>query len=612
VRFNAWHYSETNLWASLVDRVLQEVLLTKGLHIKVEEPPEVKKAEELASEASANVRSTKVDVAEQRLRLARESRLDWLVRNLWAVMLCAILVITVTGLLLALTQTGRVVWFWITGAVSAMGAVLLVVKAASGMGHDAFASMQRLREWHEKRVGAVKGAARDLRAAERSLEAAEAQENHLSRAAVRAKEMATSTDLGAVLARLSGESEYRDQLSFVTRTRERFGRIDEAVRKSRRQREEAVLPVSAEQLHNGNAMLDPQAGLLSTNEQEVGHASGSLERPGKVPDPAAPGTRDAKASPPDEDPEAMATEVLLDRVVIVIDDLDRCPPEKVVSVLEAVHLLFDFEMFVVVLAVDTRWLEQSLKIRYRKLLGKGATASPADYLEKIIQIPLHLVPLDRSRVISMLHGLTGAASRGSENRARGTESHRNEVLEIPSVHRASLIGKASRPPSASLPPRPLDITDSEVEAMAEVSPLMGSTPRTVKRFVNTYRLLKARAFDPVAFDDLRDELGDHQVVAFLLALVTGHPDFAALLIEGLVRTQGARTLEEVVQGVASSGPSTPVGFSKEVVIAWLTGKRLYAKTKSARFTYWAVEVGRFSFLPPIALLQRSDAAPSNS
>jgi hypothetical protein len=49
---------------------------------------------------------------------------------------------------------------------------------------------------------------------------------------------------------------------------------------------------------------------------------------------------------------------------------------KVVTVLEAVHLLFDFEMFAVLLAVDTRWLDQSLRIRYRQLLGKDGALLP--------------------------------------------------------------------------------------------------------------------------------------------------------------------------------------------------------------------------------------------
>jgi hypothetical protein len=49
----------------------------------------------------------------------------------------------------------------------------------------------------------------------------------------------------------------------------------------------------------------------------------------------------------------------INRIVLYIDDLDRCPPERVVKVLQAVHLLLAFPLFVVVVAVDARWLAQS-------------------------------------------------------------------------------------------------------------------------------------------------------------------------------------------------------------------------------------------------------------
>ncbi len=44
----------------------------------------------------------------------------------------------------------------------------------------------------------------------------------------------------------------------------------------------------------------------------------------------------------------------LNRIVLYIDDLDRCPPKRVVEVLQAVHLLLAFELFVVVVGVDAR------------------------------------------------------------------------------------------------------------------------------------------------------------------------------------------------------------------------------------------------------------------
>jgi hypothetical protein len=112
-----------------------------------------------------------------------------------------------------------------------------------------------------------------------------------------------------------------------------------------------------------------------------------------------------------------ARDARFDRIILYIDDLDRCPPAKVVDVLQAIQLLLCFRLFVVVVAVDARWVARSLKDVYPDLLaetvirpgtGEAGTArrhptkanpsvqvdgnveraaSSQDYLEKIFQIP---------------------------------------------------------------------------------------------------------------------------------------------------------------------------------------------------------------------------------
>lgn len=74
------------------------------------------------------------------------------------------------------------------------------------------------------------------------------------------------------------------------------------------------------------------------------------------------------------------------RIVLYVDDLDRCPPARVVEVLESVHLLLAFPLFVVVVGVDIRWVSQALRERYpQQLSGAMGLASPVDYLEKVFQ-----------------------------------------------------------------------------------------------------------------------------------------------------------------------------------------------------------------------------------
>ena len=97
----------------------------------------------------------------------------------------------------------------------------------------------------------------------------------------------------------------------------------------------------------------------------------------------------------------------IDRIILYIDDLDRCPENKVVDVLQAVHLLLAFNLFVVVVGVDPRWLLHSLKQHSKVFQGATPEAgnggiddeqrhwqsTPLNYLEKIFQIPFTLRPM---------------------------------------------------------------------------------------------------------------------------------------------------------------------------------------------------------------------------
>ncbi|MBD2469577.1 P-loop NTPase fold protein [Nostoc sp. FACHB-145] len=84
------------------------------------------------------------------------------------------------------------------------------------------------------------------------------------------------------------------------------------------------------------------------------------------------------------------------RVIVYIDDLDRCPPNIVVEVLEAVQLLVKNRLFIAVLAIDERYINRALAKQYQGVLSRQGRPSPADYLEKIIQIPYRVTPITDS------------------------------------------------------------------------------------------------------------------------------------------------------------------------------------------------------------------------
>ncbi len=91
------------------------------------------------------------------------------------------------------------------------------------------------------------------------------------------------------------------------------------------------------------------------------------------------------------------------RLVVFVDDLDRCLPDKAVEVLEAVKLFLDVPGFAFVLGIDREVIEEGIRVRYQDYETK---LDGARYLEKIIQIPFNLPPIDLKSVQSYIHDET--------------------------------------------------------------------------------------------------------------------------------------------------------------------------------------------------------------
>ncbi len=270
----------------------------------------------------------------------------------------------------------------------------------------------------------------------------------------------------------------------------------------------------------------------------------------------------------------------INRIVLYIDDLDRCSEDTVVKVLQAVHLLLAFPLFVVVVGVDSRWVARCLNHTFKDLLKQedakalpldamtpGATAY--DYLEKIFQIPIWLRPVSNDHRTSMVRGLLARPSSEEHSQQakvlelkpglvadnRGTiEAHAarddsTQGAQFPAKtaqdsgtapQAASGHGKPKSSTSSSdtrdtsneqedLNPPSLIISEKELAFIDCLGPLLSPTPRVLKRFANTYRLIKAC----VPSDGQAEFMGEghegtspSQVCLLLLTLVTSKPELA--------------------------------------------------------------------------------------
>lgn len=224
------------------------------------------------------------------------------------------------------------------------------------------------------------------------------------------------------------------------------------------------------------------------------------------------------------------TDPKLQRIILYIDDLDRCPPTRVVEMLQAIHLLLSFELFVVVVAVDPTWLTRSLEAYYARQFNGCTTSShdrearPQFYLEKIFQIPYALRPMSARRFGNMVDALLEPALVHDVVPSPTTVNASGPARAIhgggtPDGSRVSL-PVADAAPAIDLMPCNLQITPAELAHLRTLGPLV-SSPRATKRLTNLYRIVRAGLVG-----DALDEFVDsgYPLTQTLLAAVVGCPE----------------------------------------------------------------------------------------
>ena len=87
------------------------------------------------------------------------------------------------------------------------------------------------------------------------------------------------------------------------------------------------------------------------------------------------------------------------RLVVFVDDLDRCLPEKAIEVLEAIKLFLEAKGVVFVLGMDKEVVQRGIEARYGAHFHRSPGAlgelpiSGDSYLQKMVQIPFYLPSL---------------------------------------------------------------------------------------------------------------------------------------------------------------------------------------------------------------------------
>ena len=206
----------------------------------------------------------------------------------------------------------------------------------------------------------------------------------------------------------------------------------------------------------------------------------------------------------------------ISNVVIMLDDLDRCQPDRIIETLEAVKLFLSVKKTTFIIAADEDIIKYAIRKKYPPL-GNMANDLDREYIEKIIQLPIYIPELSEKDIQNYLLLLVAQSYLDVEGFRKLIEKLTEEKLtisgDILSVDKISTIVKEVGITWYGEREKGFLDVGHIIEG---INPIIATTlkgnPRQAKRFLNTF-ITKRRLSQIYYGEDL-----DMRILAKLLVL----------------------------------------------------------------------------------------------
>lgn len=252
--------------------------------------------------------------------------------------------------------------------------------------------------------------------------------------------------------------------------------------------------------------------------------------------------------------KALLQEARVTNLVVLVDDLDRCLPESIISTLEAIKLFLSVPGTAFVIAADERVVKHAVARRYPPKELDEIDLSQ-DYLDKMVQVPFVLPPMNEVETETYLY-LLFAEQILSEEAFKKLNVQVQKNLKNPELSQPLNYGIAQ-----SCLGDEANQIESEFVLVERIAPIFArnlqGNPRLIKRFLNTF--------------SLRIQLGsssgislDKGVLAKLMILERFHQEQFKQLYDWQSAQDGLpeeiKELEEIARATTKSGDSKKKSF----------------------------------------------------
>jgi hypothetical protein len=267
----------------------------------------------------------------------------------------------------------------------------------------------------------------------------------------------------------------------------------------------------------------------------------------------------------------------VENVVVFIDELDRCLPDTVLEVFEAMRLFLFVEGMSFIIGADERLIQYSIKSKYKEVPGNNLDIGK-EYLEKVIQYPLYIPQLTRAEVNQYLACLLLRQTLTDNENFK-------EILDIvyalapdQDFSMELICDKAS------------DIAENCKEDMAlarqissVLAPSINGNPRQCKRFLNTLymRLELAKA---------RNVVLDKNILAKLMLAEYFNPEF----FKAVTKPENRELFKAFERGEELNDDNPfAIWKDKDWVKKWLQNGTRLDDEKFDRYVYFADVKNRY-------------------
>ncbi len=304
-----------------------------------------------------------------------------------------------------------------------------------------------------------------------------------------------------------------------------------------------------------------------------------------------------------DDFSKMIEESKIKKLVVLIDDLDRCTPDRIIENLEAIKLFLNVERTAFVIGADPRIVKNAIEIKYNTKIENDNKRIVEVYLEKLIQIPYHLPKLSDSEVETYLTLLLCKKYFPDETFNKVLKS----FIRFRLKNRYSVFGFGDI--KDIIKKEEVDNFLSDLSMIPTLSTIISQSlygnPRQIKRFLNTFVLRKQLA------NIAKLDKFDIALLAKLMVLEYSEPLLFNMIFEWQLNQEGIpkeiKILENYVKDKTCSDllknwdlPNY-IPWKKVKVVNWLATDPLLQE-KDLRDYFWIARDKLTSIIPGSSLI----------